>query len=67
MKVALAVIADEDGRVTSSKVRDFMEKEGYDFSEEQINEMLKVGHISGKGELSDQGDCLKLFKSYTSR
>lgn len=52
LKEIFTLLADENGRITSAKLRCFVKELDLDFSEEEIKEMIEVVDPSGKGEIS---------------
>ncbi|KAL4228013.1 hypothetical protein ACF0H5_013451 [Mactra antiquata] len=55
MKEVFRLIADENGRVTSARLRGFVKDLDLEFSESEIKEMIDVVDPSGKGEITYQG------------
>jgi hypothetical protein len=58
LKDIFKVLADENGRVTSAKLRSFVKDLGLEFSNDEITEMIEVVNPGGKGEITYEGTSI---------
>ncbi|XP_045215199.2 microtubule-associated protein futsch-like [Mercenaria mercenaria] len=52
LQEVFGVLADENGRITSAKLRSYVKELDLDFTDEEIKEMMQVVDPAGKGDVS---------------
>ncbi|KAH3830175.1 uncharacterized protein LOC127876613 [Dreissena polymorpha] len=55
LKELFEELADENGRITSAKLRSHVVSLGLEFTDEEIREMLEIADTSGKGAIDYKG------------
>lgn len=61
LKEAFTTMADEDGRITSARLRTFIKQQGFDFTDDEIAEMMKVADPAESGDISYKGAIIWCF------
>jgi len=60
MQMAFRELADDSGRITSARLREYVAGLGLDFSDDEIREMLEIADPAGQGSVSLKGICFLL-------
>jgi len=55
LKEAFKTMADDEGRITGKRLRSFIQQQGFDFTEDEVKEMLDIADPKGTGEVSFKG------------